>query len=129
MKSRYINEKTAYMYALHEWDNNTYTRRQNSLISLNLSSKKEQVYEKMFQLFKKKSSMKANDLDKRKRNNRAFWIYAYAKQSALFHQKKQQFIFEYCFFEQSNKEIFLISLFLQCYSVFELNYPKVFIVA
>lgn len=114
-KSRYINEKTAYFYALHEWDDNTYIRRQNLLKSLHLSPKKEQKYEKMFGFFSKQSSKIM--LDNQTTHDPAFWIYAYAKQSTRFHQKRQEFIYFQC---QLYEERFLIHLFLQCYPVLEL---------
>lgn len=130
MTTKYINENTAYMYALHELDSKTYAKRQRQylLTSLTLSSSDKEDYQTMLEIFQDQTSEEIMStlsiLDKQHQTN--FWIYAYAQQSKCFRQQIQASIIDVYSLDKKINEQTLKELFLQCYRVIELDYPEVF---
>lgn len=129
MKSKYINENTASLYALYESDFNVYTRRQNLLASLALLPSEEQSCQVIFDFLKKTPKLKIDEnfFMVKKINMDIFWIYAYAKQSEYFHQQLQaECLCDHCINSKETKKR-LISLFLESYSIVEETYPIMFL--
>lgn len=123
MPSQFINEKTAYMYALHESDMTVYSKRQALLVSLELSSDEEKFYQQYFKWWKANSETCVAAPIKIEN----FWIYAYAKQSKQFHARLEKHYFHHKFRSSKTQENCLKRLFMQCYHVIESGYPKMYI--
>lgn len=127
MTTKYINERTAYMYAMHEADTSIYDRRQDLLASLILLPSEIQSYEIIFQNMKNGFNDYSFFLDLHDVNETCFWIYAYAQQAKQFHHKLKDFIFDSCFLPQTIMQQQLSDIFLQCYTVIESGYPEIFV--
>lgn len=129
METKYINENTAYMYALYELDRKTNVKRQRQylLASLTLSLSQKEDYQTMFEIFQDQTSEQMMSalsiLDKKQQTS--FWIYAYAQQSKRFHQQIQESIIDIYSPDKRINEKLLKEVFLQCYRVIEPDYPEV----
>lgn len=126
MKNKYVNQNTAYLYALQESDENTYTLRQDLLSSIALLPSEERTCETLFQFFIKQPELIIAEkfFENKKINSTLFWIYAYAKQSRHFNDQVK--INDLYYIGSRSAEKQLITTFIECYPLLESFYPAIF---
>lgn len=126
MENKYVNQNTAYLYAMQESDMNIYDIRQDLLSSLALLSSEERSCEILFQFFVKQPELTISEkfFKNKAINSTLFWIYAYAKQSRHFHDQLK--INDLCYLGSRSAEKQFITTFIDCYPLIEPSYPTIF---